>query len=101
MWISPSYVSRCRSASRLPGWVRLVPFNYTTGHAQNLNHPPHPFTPRTNRLLDLREKLFGHLLSANDVRILTPGTAITPRRYPIVDFVLALLSPVQRGPGRP
>jgi hypothetical protein len=61
--------------------------------------PPHS-PPRINRPLDLREKLFGHMLSGNDVRILTPGAAITPRRYPIVDFVLApQIPPMQRGSG--
>jgi hypothetical protein len=68
-------------------------------HPAPESYPP-PFTPRTYRLLDLREKLFGHMLSQDDVRILTPGAAITPRRYPIVDFVLApLLPPMQRGSG--
>jgi len=48
---------------------------------------------------EMREKLLGHLLSDNDVRILTPG--VTPRRYPLVDVLLPLLTRVRRGPGLP
>jgi len=47
---------------------------------------------------ELREKLFGHLLSESDVLLITPGANITPRHYPLVAFLLAL---VRRGPGSP
>jgi hypothetical protein len=76
--------------STIPSGTPIEPESYV----------PPPSPPRINRSLDLREKLFGHMLSEDDVRILTPGAAITPRRYPLVDFVLApLLPPMQRGSG--
>ncbi|KAI0272887.1 hypothetical protein BGY98DRAFT_936581 [Russula aff. rugulosa BPL654] len=41
--------------------------------------------------MGLRERLFGHLLSEDDIRngLIATGPDITPRRYPTVDFILA------------
>ncbi len=41
--------------------------------------------------LGLRERSFGHLLSEDDIRsgLITTGPEITPRRYPMVTFILA------------
>ncbi len=43
--------------------------------------------------LGLRERLFGHLLSEDDIRsrVVVTGPEITPRRYPTVNFILAQL----------
>ena len=88
--------SIARSAeARRDGQDRLVPdlLSHPSG-TQNLNHIP-------NKTSELREKLFGLLLSDDDVRIITPGANITPRRYPLVDLLLPLLTRVRRGPGSP
>jgi len=43
--------------------------------------------------MGLRERLFGHLLSENDIRsgLIVTGPSITPWRYPTVNFILSQL----------
>ncbi|KAH9990292.1 hypothetical protein BJV77DRAFT_1069026 [Russula vinacea] len=52
---------------------------------------------------ELREMLFGHLLSEDDVRsgLIVTGPSITPRRYPIVNFILAQLRAPARNESEP
>jgi hypothetical protein len=52
---------------------------------------------------ELREMLFGHLLSEDDVRsgLIVTGPSITPRRYPIVNFILAQLRAPPRNESEP
>lgn len=43
--------------------------------------------------MGLRERLFGHLLSEDDIRSgrIVTGPEIAPRRYPIIDFIIGQL----------
>ncbi|KAF8470903.1 hypothetical protein DFH94DRAFT_769957 [Russula ochroleuca] len=53
--------------------------------------------------MELRERLFGHLLSEDDVRsgLIVTGPSITPWRYPIVNFILAQLRAPPRNESQP
>jgi len=62
---------------------------FRTSH--DTDHVCHPHVNPSQITLGLRERLFGHLLSEDDIHsgLIATGPEITPRRYPNVDFIFA------------
>ena len=98
-WLNDSEISllwlQAQDRVKLTRMGAYPPFLFCAHDTDELSLSVTPHVNPSQITLGLRERLFGHLLSEDDIRsgLIATGPEITPRRYPTVAFIAQHLAP--------